>query len=87
MENKRVCGVCRFFHRLKSFGFIETEDGQELFVSWRDLEIPETYKYLTDGEQVTFEIMAQPNRERGKAIKVRRATNDNTGEVKHGKEK
>lgn len=47
-------GKVKWFDRKKGFGFIEKDDGTDLFVSYRDIN-DEGYKYLRFGQEVTFE--------------------------------
>ena len=46
-------GTVKWFNRLRSYGFIESEDGKDIFVHQNGLE-PSTV--ITEGDEVTFEI-------------------------------
>jgi len=49
-------GQVKWFDPKKGFGFISQEDGEDVFVHWRDIVGEDDFKTLEDGEQVSFEI-------------------------------
>ena len=49
-------GKVKWFNDAKGFGFIEVEDGADVFVNHNDIQ-GEGYKTLTEGQSVTFEIV------------------------------
>ena len=49
-------GKVKWFNDSKGFGFIEVEDGTDVFVHHNDIQ-GEGYKTLAEGESVTFEIV------------------------------
>ena len=51
MEN----GTVKWFNRTKGFGFIEREEGEDVFVHFSSIE-GEGYKSLNEGESVEFEV-------------------------------
>ena len=62
-------GTVKWFNNRKGFGFIQQEDGPDLFVHFSSIEA-DGYKTLNEGEEVTFEV---EEGERGpKAVNVRR---------------
>ena len=62
-------GTVKWFNNRKGFGFIQQEDGPDLFVHFSSIEA-EGYKTLNEGEEVTFEV---EEGERGpKAVNVSR---------------
>ena len=62
-------GTVKWFNNRKGFGFIQQEDGPDLFVHFSSIEA-DGYKTLNEGEEVTFEV---EEGERGpKAVKVSR---------------
>jgi len=49
-------GKVKWFNDTKGYGFIEVEDGTDVFVHHNDIQ-GEGYKTLAEGEAVTFEIV------------------------------
>ena len=50
-----MIGKVKWFNRDKGFGFIEREDGEDLFVHFSSI-IGEGYKTLEEGQSVEFDI-------------------------------
>ncbi len=48
-------GTVKWFDVRKGYGFITSEDGQDIFVHYSAIQSDE-YKSLNDGESVTFEV-------------------------------
>ena len=48
-------GTVKWFSNKKGYGFIEQEDGGDIFVHFSSIEMP-GFKSLAQGDQVTFEI-------------------------------
>jgi CspA family cold shock protein len=62
-------GKVKWFNNRKGFGFIQQEDGPDLFVHFSSIN-SDGYKSLNEGEEVTFEV---EDGERGpKAVNVSR---------------
>ncbi len=62
-------GTVKWFNNRKGFGFIQQEDGPDLFVHFSSIKA-EGYKTLNEGEEVTFDV---EEGERGpKAVNVSR---------------
>ena len=52
-------GKVKWFSESKGYGFIEREEGGDVFVHFSEIE-SEGYKTLSEGEEVTFEIVDSP---------------------------
>ena len=48
-------GKVKWFNDAKGYGFIETEDGTDVFVHHSDIQ-SDGYRSLAEGDDVTFEI-------------------------------
>ncbi|HYS44076.1 MAG TPA: cold shock domain-containing protein [Geobacteraceae bacterium] len=48
-------GVVKWFNDAKGFGFIEQEDGQDVFVHFSSI-VGDGFKSLAEGEAVTFDV-------------------------------
>ncbi|UCD31163.1 MAG: cold shock domain-containing protein [Desulfobacterales bacterium] len=48
-------GVVKWFSNKKGFGFIEQEDGSDIFVHYSSINM-DGFKTLVEGERVTFEV-------------------------------
>jgi len=48
-------GTVKWFSEKKGFGFIEQENGQDLFVHFSSINTS-GFKTLTDGQRVTFDV-------------------------------
>ena len=59
MSQERVTGVVKWFNSQKGFGFIEREDGPDVFVHHSAIQA-EGYRELREGEQVEFSIEEGP---------------------------
>ncbi len=55
MEEK-TSGTVKWFNTSKGFGFILTDDGQEVFVHYSDI-LSDGFRNLTEGEKVSFRIV------------------------------
>jgi CspA family cold shock protein len=52
-------GKVKWFNDAKGFGFIEQENGEDVFVHFSAIEA-DGFKTLAEGEQVTFEVVNGP---------------------------
>lgn len=52
-------GKVKWFNETKGFGFIEKEEGGDVFVHFSEIE-GEGYKTLAEGEEVEFEVVDSP---------------------------
>jgi CspA family cold shock protein len=50
-------GKVKWFDGKKGFGFIEQENGEEVFVHYTDIKTDKQYKALDKGVEVEFEIV------------------------------
>ena len=64
-------GVVKWFNDAKGFGFIEREDGKDVFVHYSSIE-SEGFKTLKDGEEVFYEM--QQGDKGLHAVQVRRTS-------------
>jgi CspA family cold shock protein len=48
-------GTVKWFNEKKGFGFIQQEDGQDLFVHYSSIDMP-GFKNLAEGDEVSFDI-------------------------------
>jgi len=57
MEDKMVKGTVKWFNATKGYGFLSTEDGQDVFVHFSALEDNGEFRTLDEGQAVEFEIV------------------------------
>jgi CspA family cold shock protein len=48
-------GIVKWFNEKKGFGFIQQEDGQDLFVHYSSINM-DGFKTLVEGEEVIFDV-------------------------------
>ena len=61
-------GTVKWFNASKGYGFIETEDGKDLFVHFSEIQ-GEGYKTLAEGQTVEFEeTMGQKGPQASKVV-------------------
>ena len=52
---ERKEGTVKWFNNSKGYGFIQQEDGEDLFVHFKSI-VAEGFKTLEEGQKVEFEI-------------------------------
>lgn len=52
-----VKGTVKWFNATKGFGFLTTDEGQDVFVHFSALEDNGEYRTLVEGQKVEFEIV------------------------------
>ena len=62
-------GTVKFFNAEKGFGFIEREDGKDVFVHFSNIE-GEGHKSLDDGAKVEFNVVAGAKGDESQNVKV-----------------
>jgi cold shock protein len=55
-EGKLAQGTVKWFSNEKGYGFIEREEGDDVFVHFSAITM-EGYKTLTEGQRVEFEVV------------------------------
>ncbi len=55
MSEQRISGTVKWFNDDKGFGFIEREDGKDVFVHHSAIAM-EGFKTLKEGQRVTMEV-------------------------------
>lgn len=53
--SERVTGTVKWFNESKGFGFIEQENGSDVFAHYNAIQM-DGYKTLSEGQQVEFTI-------------------------------
>ncbi|MBC8313239.1 MAG: cold-shock protein [Candidatus Cloacimonetes bacterium] len=53
---KTETGTVKWFNSTKGFGFIEREDGDDVFVHFSSIQGENEYKTLDEGQKVSFTV-------------------------------
>ena len=63
-------GAVKWFNSTKGFGFIQTEEGEDLFVHFSAIQA-DGYRSLTDGDRVEFDVVeSNKGRQAANVVKV-----------------
>ena len=57
--SERETGTVKWFNDAKGFGFISRENGEDVFVHFRAIEM-QGFKSLKEGQKVTFTVVKGP---------------------------
>jgi CspA family cold shock protein len=60
-------GTVKWFNAQKGYGFIEMEDGKDIFVHYNSIQ-GQGFKSLDEGEKVRFEIRNSPKGEHAENV-------------------
>ena len=63
----RVTGTVKWFNNAKGFGFITQEQGDDVFVHFREIQ-GDGYKTLNEGEVVEFALSQGPKGYQAEAV-------------------
>ena len=58
--SERQTGTVRWFNATKGYGFIEREDGEDLFVHYSAIQTESQYRTLNEGQRVEFTVEQGP---------------------------
>lgn len=61
-------GTVKWFNATKGYGFIEREDGQDVFVHFSAI-VSDGFKTLNQGDAVTFEIVTDEKGDKAANVK------------------
>ena len=62
-------GTVKWFNAQKGYGFIVTDEGQDIFVHFRAIE-GNGYKSLTEGDRVEFNVVKGQKGNQAEAVRV-----------------
>ena len=62
-------GAVKWFNEKKGYGFIQQENGQDLFVHYTAIQT-EGFKTLTEGQRVRFEVEETPKGPKAKNVQI-----------------
>lgn len=63
-------GKVKWFNEKKGYGFIEQENGQDIFVHFTAIE-GEGFRTLSEGQEVEFEVVSSPKGVQARNVRVR----------------
>ncbi|HSR11192.1 MAG TPA: cold-shock protein [Thermodesulfobacteriota bacterium] len=62
-------GQVKWFNEKKGYGFIQQENGQDLFVHYTAIQ-SDGFKTLTEGQKVRFEVEDTPKGPKAKNVQI-----------------
>ncbi|AFM43442.1 cold shock protein [Desulfosporosinus acidiphilus SJ4] len=65
-----MLGKVKWFNKQKGYGFIEQENGQDVFVHFQSV-VGEGFRTLEEGQNVEFDIVHGPRGEQASNVMVR----------------
>ncbi|WP_407306284.1 cold-shock protein [Desulfosporosinus sp. SB140] len=65
-----MLGKVKWFNKQKGYGFIEQENGQDIFVHFQSV-IGEGFRTLEEGQNVEFDVVNGPRGEQASNVMVR----------------
>ena len=65
-----MVGKVKWFSKQKGYGFIEQENGQDIFVHFQSV-IGEGFRTLEEGQNVEFDVIQGPRGEQASNVMVR----------------
>lgn len=73
----KMTGRVKWFSDAKGFGFIERDDGDDVFVHHSSIE-GHGFRTLAEGEEVEFEILDEPKGPKAQSVVRTRAQSSNS---------
>jgi cold shock protein len=67
--DKRITGTVKWFNASKGYGFIERQDGPDVFVHFTAIEA-DGFRTLQEGQQVEFSIEQGPKGLQAASVKI-----------------
>ncbi len=61
-------GIVKWFNDSKGFGFIQSDDGQDVFVHQSEIMV-DGFRTLAEGARVTFEVEDGPKGPKAKSVR------------------
>ena len=67
--NERITGTVKWFNTSKGYGFIQRQDGPDVFVHYSEIEA-DGFRNLEEGQQVEFNIEQGPKGLQATKVKI-----------------
>ena len=64
-----MCGKVKWFNNEKGYGFIEYQDGKDVFVHYSAIKV-DGYKTLNEGDEVKFDLIETPKGLQAKNVEL-----------------